>query len=93
MIIVQKVFNLFSTVAFVGVVAIGAGAGYVYVNKDTIIDGVKEAAMEQVTEALPGLLGGALGGGDGLDLPAPSGGPAGTGLGGGLPVPGNPLGF
>ena len=58
----QKVFNLFSTVAFLGVVAIGAGAGYVYVNKDAIVEGVKEAAMEQVTEALPGLIGGSLGG-------------------------------
>ena len=85
----QKVFNLFSTVAFVGVVAIGAGAGYVYVNKDSIIDNVKGAAMEAVTEALPGLLGGGLGGG----IPAPSGGPGGTGAGGSLPVPGAPLGF
>ena len=85
----QKVFNLFSTVAFLGVVAIGAGAGYVYVNKDAIIDGIKEAAMEQVTDALPGLIGGGLGGG----LPAPGGGPGGTGLGGALPLPGSPLGF
>ena len=89
MIIMQKVFNLFSTVAFLGVVAIGAGAGYVYVNKDAIIDNVKEAAMEQVTEALPGLIGGSLGGG----LPVGGGGPVGTGAGGGLPVPGSPLGF
>ena len=85
----QKVFNLFSTVAFVGVVAIGAGAGYVYVNKDAIIDNVKGAAMEAVTDALPGLIGGSLGGG----LPIGGGGPAGTGAGGGLPVPGSPLGF
>ena len=93
MIIMQKVFNLFSTVAFLGVVAIGAGAGYVYVNKDTIVETVKEAAMAQVTEALPGLVGGALGGGGGLGIPSGSGGPVGTGLGGSLPVPGNPLGF
>ena len=85
----QKVFNLFSTVAFVGVVAIGAGAGYVYLNKDAIVEDVKEAAMEAVTEALPGLMGGGIGGG----LPAPSGGPAGTGSSGVLAVPGSPLGF
>ena len=85
----QKVFNLFSTVAFVGVVAIGAGAGYVYVNKDAIVENVKGQAMEAVTEALPGLLGGALGGG----IPAPGGGPGGTGAGGSLAVPGSPLGF
>ena len=85
----QKVFNLVSTVAFVGVVAIGAGAGYVYVNKDAIVENVKGQAMEAVTEALPGLLGGALGGG----IPAPGGGPGGTGAGGSLAVPGSPLGF
>ena len=85
----QKAFNLFSTVAFVGIVAIGAGAGYVYVNKDAITEDIKEAAMEAVTEALPGLVGGSLGGG----LPAPGGGPAGTGSSGVLAVPGAPLGF
>ena len=76
----QKVFNLFSTVAFVGVVAIGAGAGYVYVNKDAITENVKSQVMEAVTGALSEQLGdlGSLGGG----LPAPSS-PAGTGL----PVP------
>ena len=89
MIIMQKVFNLFSTVAFVGIVAIGAGAGYVYVNKDAIVEDVKEAAMEAVTEALPGLLGSGIGGG----LPSPGGGPGGTGVGGSLPVPNSPLGF
>ena len=85
----QKVFNLFSTVAFVGVVAIGAGAGYVYVNKDAIVADIKEAAMEAVTEALPELLGGGVGGG----IPSPGGGPGGTGVGGSLPVPNSPLGF
>ena len=89
----QKVFNLFSTVAFLGVVAIGAGAGYVYVQKDAIIESVKEAAMEEVTNALPGLVGGALGGGVGGGLPSgdtplPGASSGGTG---GLPVPG--LGF
>ena len=85
----QKVFNLFSTVAFLGVVAIGGAAGYVYVNKDAITADIKEAAMEAVTEALPGLVGGSLGGG----LPTPGGGPAGTGSSGVLAVPGAPLGF
>ena len=85
----QKVFNLFSTVAFVGVVAIGAGAGYVYVNKDAIVENVKEQAMEAVTEALPGLIGGGLGGG--LPTAGPSGG--GSGGSGFLPVPNAPLGL
>ena len=89
----QKVFNVFSTVAFLGVVTIAGGAGYVYVNKDAIVDGIKEAAMAQVSEALPGLVGGALGGSLGGGIPSPGGGPAGSGIGGSLPVPGSPLGF
>ena len=89
----QKVFNFFSTVAFLGVVAIGAGAGYVYVQKDAIIESVKEAAMEEVTNALPGLVGGALGGGLSGGLPTGDSALPGTGGGstGGLPIPG--LGF
>ena len=77
----QKLFNLFSTVSFVGVLAIGGAAGYVYVNKDAITENVKSQVMEAVTGALSEQLGdlGSLGGGG---LPAPSS-PAGTGL----PVP------
>ena len=90
----QKVFNVFSTVAFLGVVTIAGATGYVLVNKDAIIDGVKEAAMDQVSEALPGLIGGALGGGLGGSAPIPGGGgSAGTGSGGFLPVPNAPLGL
>ena len=74
----QKVFNLFSTVAFVGVVAIGAGAGYVALNKDAIIENVKAQVAEQIGEAVGGAIGGSLGGG----LPAPS-----SPAGGGLPIP------
>ena len=73
----QKVFNLFSTVAFVGVVAIGAGAGYVYVNKDAITENVKSQVMEAVTGALSEQLGdlGSLGGGG---LPEAPGAGSGT---------------
>ena len=90
----QKVFNLFSTVAFLGVVAIGAGAGYVYVQKDAIIDSVKEAALEEVTNAIPELVGGALGAS--LSGGIPSGGadlPGGAGGDLGLPAPVPGLGF
>ena len=60
--IMQKVFNVFSTVAFLGVVTIAAGVGYVAVNRESIIDRVKAQVTEQVTEAVTGALGGALGG-------------------------------
>ena len=77
----QKVFNLFSTVSFVGVLAIVGAGGYVYVNRETITENVKTQVMEAVTGAISEQLGdlGSLGGGG---IPAPSS-PAGSGL----PVP------
>ena len=77
----QKLFNLFSTVSFVGVLAIGGAAGYVYLNKDAITEQVKSQVMEAVTGAISEQLGdlGNLGGGG---IPAPS-----SPAGGGLPVP------
>ena len=90
----QALFNLFSTVAFLGVVSIGTGIGYVYVNKDALVESVKEVAIEQVSEALPGLVSGALGGNISGSAPLPSnGGPTGAGSSGFLPVPNAPLGF
>ncbi len=80
----KLLFNIFSTVSFIGVVGIVGGGAYVFVNKDAIIDNVKEAAIEQVMEALPGMMSGALPGGD-LAGDLPISGEAG---GGGLPIPG-----
>ena len=79
----KLLFNILSTVSFLGMVGIVGGGTYVYVQRDAIIDGVKEAAMEEVTKALPGLLSGSLGG----DLPIPGGeqGEAGLPVPGGLP--------
>ena len=79
----KLLFNILSTVSFLGMVGIVGGGTYVYVQRDAIIDGVKEAAMESVMEALPGLLEGSLGG----DLPIPGGeqGEAGLPVPGGLP--------
>ena len=79
----KLLFNIFSTVSFLGVLGIVGGGTYVYVQKDAIIDSVKQAAMEEVTKALPDLLSGSLGG----DLPVPGGeqGEAGLPVPGGLP--------
>ena len=79
----KLLFNILSAVSFLGMAGIVGGGTYVYVQRDAIIDSVKEAAMESVTEALPGLLEGSLGG----DLPIPGGeqGEAGLPVPGGLP--------
>ena len=69
----KLLFNIFSTVSFLGMAGIVGGGIYVYVNKDAIIDNVKEIAIEQVKESLPELLSGALGGGL-PDTDIPSGG-------------------
>lgn len=49
-----------ATVAFVGIIAITGAVGYVYVNQDSIVEQVKEAAMAEVQGMLPGILGGAV---------------------------------
>ena len=84
----KLLFNILSTVSFLGMVGIVGGGTYVYVQRDDIIDSVKQAAMEEVTKALPDLLSGSLGG----DLPV-GGDLPGADAGGGLPVPGGLPGF
>ena len=79
----KLLFNILSAVSFLGMVGIVGGGTYVYVQRDAIIDGVKEAAMESVTEALPGLLEGSLGGD--LPIPGEEQGDAGLPVPGGLP--------
>ena len=60
----QKIINLLSILSFVGVAGIIGGGTYVYLQKDAIIDGVKEQvtkhATEAITDALPGMLDGAM---------------------------------
>ena len=80
----QKVFNVFSTVAFVGVLAIGGAAGYVVLNKEAITDNIKSQLTGMIGDAVGGAVGDIpnLVGGAGGGLPAPS-----SPAGGGLPVP------
>ena len=84
MIIMQKVFNVFSTISFVGVLAIGGAAGYVYLNQEALTEKAKEQITTMITDAVGGAVGDLpnLMGGGGGGLPVPSS-PAGTGL----PVP------
>ena len=56
----QKVINVLAVAsAVVSVAVVGSGL-YVYVNRDSIVDGVKSQVMEAVTGSLGGGLGGGL---------------------------------
>ena len=56
----QKVINVLAVLSFIGTAGIIGGGYYLYTQKDPIIKGLKEkvtkAAVEGVTNALPGLL-------------------------------------
>ena len=74
----KLLFNIMTTVSFLGVVSIAAGGAYVYVNKDAITENVKGQIERAITEAvlgeavptLPGV-GGDSGGSTGLPVPNP----------------------
>ena len=76
----QKIINVFAIASFVVSGAVVGGAGYVYLNKDAILDVVKgkitEAVMGSVSGALPDAIDGAM-----PNLPTSTG----------LPVPNSPL--
>ena len=91
----QKIINVIAlSSGIVSLAVIGSGV-YVYVNRASIIDGVKSQVMESVMGSMGGL--GGMGGGalpiGTPDLAAPSDSaaviPDGGGLG--LPVPGSPF--
>ena len=82
----QKVVNVLAVASAVVSLAVVGTAGYVYVQKDAIIESVKEKALKNIGGgALGGLAGGALGGGGLPGLPSPS--PTGPTL----PVPNSPF--
>jgi hypothetical protein len=82
----QKLINALAVVSFVGVAGIIGGGAYVYLNKDALIENVKEkvttAATEAIAGALPGMLDAAM-----PELPGVTGGavPVGEGKGGSVP--------
>ena len=61
----QKIINVFAIASFVVSGAVVGGAGYVYLNKDAILDGVKA----KITGAVMGSVGGALPGAIGDSMP------------------------
>ena len=93
----QKVINVLAVASFaVSGAVVGSGV-YVYLNRASIIDGIKSQAMEAITGSLGGL--GGLGGATGGELPlgsndlSPSTNPSvpQTSSSMGLNVPGSPL--
>ena len=51
-VIMQKIINALAIASFVVSGAVVAGGVYVYVNKDAIVDDIKQEAVEAVTELL-----------------------------------------
>ena len=64
----QKIVNVLAVASFAVSGAVVASGLYVYVNRDSIIDGIKSQALEAVLGGSGGL-GGALGGGASDALP------------------------
>ena len=60
----QKVINVLALASFGVSAAIVAAGAYVYLNRDAMIEAAKKQAIEQVTksvtEALPGMIQGAM---------------------------------
>ena len=80
----QKVINVLAVLSFVGTAGIIGGGTYIFLQKDAIIEGVKEkvtkAAIEGVSGALPGMLDAAV-----PELPGATGGPIPSTSGSSLP--------
>ena len=69
----RKVIDTMAVLSFAVSAAVVGGAGYLYVQKDALIDSVKEQATEQITGIVTDAIGGALGGGLTESLPGGGG--------------------
>ena len=65
----QKIVNILAIASTVVSASVGGGGLYVYLNRASIIDGVKSQVMEAVMGSMGGL--GGLGGGSSLPLGTP----------------------
>ena len=63
---IANAISVVSGVSLAGIIGVGT---YIYVNKDAIVDDIKDAAIESV---VGGMGGGALGGAGALDLKLPA---------------------
>ena len=56
----QKVFNLMAVFSFCVSGATAFGAWYLYKNSDTLIEQAREKAVEEITQAIPGIVTGLM---------------------------------
>ena len=78
----QKVFNLMAAFSFLVSGASVAGAWYLYKNADVMIEQAREKAVEEIAEAIPGIIEGLMP--EMPEIPGATGGAAGqNGHGGG----------
>ena len=69
----QKVINVLAVLSFVGTAGIIGGGTYVYLQRDSIIEQVKEGVANAATEAIAGALPGMMDAGM-PELPSSAGG-------------------
>jgi hypothetical protein len=65
----NTIANVLASVSAVGLAAVIGAGSYVYVNREAIIEDVKEKAIEAVMQQVGGGLGGGALTGEGLGLP------------------------
>ena len=86
---IANAISIVSGVSLAGIIGVGS---YVYLNKDAIIDDIKDAAVESVVGGMGGgALGGAAGGLGAPDLALPDDQAAAPPAGLGLSAPNSPL--
>jgi|TARA_B100001093_G_scaffold234233_1_gene224634 hypothetical protein len=68
----QKVFNLMAAFSFLVSGASVAGAWYLYKNADVMIEQAREKAVEEIAEAIPGIVAGLMP--DMPEMPSATGG-------------------
>ena len=68
----QKIINVLAIASSVVSLTVVGGCVYLYIQKDAIVDSVKEKVMSAVSDAIPGMVGGSLPDVTGPALPLPT---------------------
>ena len=79
----QKLINVMAVTSFAVSAGIVAGGSYVYLNREAIIDNVRDRVAEEIGEAIPGIVKGLM-----PKVPSVPGVPSG---GSGSSIPGLPF--